>query len=103
MISAYFCTRWRIAAKSAEASNPHAAFMETEPGWSQSMPLARMMLSTSQRCSVQRRTFGSPAGAAPAWWGSVMRGPCCGLFGGKKRLGKELLGVGLGVQHLELD
>src|SRR6185437_2327234 len=54
-MSAYFCTRARMAAKSALASGPHGALYEIVRGWSQSIPTARIVLSSSQRCSVQRR------------------------------------------------
>src|SRR3982075_3987548 len=70
------------------------------------------MLSTSQRCSVQRRTFGSPwdsaSGAAAraasmcvCWFmkGSLM----AGLAGGQEGVGIEQLGGRLLGQDLELD
>src|SRR3981081_1668860 len=75
------------------------------------MPLARMMLSTSQRCSVQRRTFGSPwraasgaaARAAPmgfCWFMKISL--MAGLAGGQEGVGIEQLGVRFLGQDLEL-
>src|SRR5258705_11805454 len=76
------------------------------------MPLARMMLSTSQRCSVQRRTFGSPPGSA---WGAAARAaPICvcwfmkisqmaGLAGGEEGGGGEQPGGRFLGQDLEVD
>src|SRR5258706_1749959 len=70
--------RERTRAKSAVACGPQGAERYAERGWSQSMPTVRMVLSRSQRCSVQRRVsgpeccadfapgFASAASAAPA-------------------------------------
>src|SRR5258706_15860153 len=50
--------RERTRAKSAVACGPQGAERYAERGWSQSMPTERMVLSRSQRCSVQRRVRG---------------------------------------------
>jgi hypothetical protein len=59
-MSAIFLTRSRTPAMSAPPSGPQGPEMYIERGWSQSMPLARTMLSSSQRCSSKRFICGSP-------------------------------------------
>ena len=41
---------------------PHTAFQYCERGWSQSIPFAWIMLSSTQRCSIHRLVAGWPTG-----------------------------------------
>src|ERR1700722_6861246 len=41
---------------------PHTAFQYCERGWSQSIPFAWIMLSSTQRCSIRRLVAGWPMG-----------------------------------------
>src|SRR2546422_6380733 len=53
-------------------------------GWSQSMPTERIVLSISQRCSVQRRVSGPPEAGADASEPSGMVSPPCELAAGHR-------------------